>query len=93
MYTSGKTIIYQGYSEKDKTPVILKTFKSNYSTAEGNFKLKNEYRILKNLEVKGILEAYELVKHGDIFVLVLEYFTGECLKKFTDSNQVQLNIF
>ncbi|WP_459195426.1 ATP-binding protein [Wukongibacter baidiensis] len=93
LYTSGKTIIYKGYIEKDNTPVILKTFKDDYSITEGNLRLENEYRILKKLEVKGVLKAYDLVKHAEGFILVLEGFTGESLKEFLDSNQVQLNVF
>ncbi|WP_432403101.1 diguanylate cyclase [Wukongibacter sp. M2B1] len=93
LYTSGRTIIYQGYYEKDKTPVILKTFKTDYSITKGNLRLKNEYCILKNLDAKGILKAYKLVKYGERFVLVLEGFTGECLKEFINSNRVQLEVF
>lgn len=88
IFTSGKTTIYRGYAKKDETPVILKTFSTKYSMLEGNTRLKHEFNVMKNLDIEGVLKTYELVKYGDRLFLVMEYFSGICLKNLIDSNEI-----
>lgn len=75
-----RTVIYRAIRE-DGRPVILKTIKSEYPTHRDLFRIRHEYKILKELNISGIPRAYGLEKHNNGFALVLESFKGKSLRE------------
>ena len=49
--------------------------------------MKNEYEILKKLDHKSILKAYDIVVNNNMINLKLEYFKGTTLlEKYKNKN-------
>ncbi len=93
LYKGKRTIVYKGYSLKEDTPVILKTIQGEHFFPEDIARLRHEYEITKDLDIKGIVRPYGLQKYGNGLVLVLEDFGGISLKKIINSHGIETDVF
>ncbi|GAB4530728.1 MAG: AAA family ATPase [Pleurocapsa sp.] len=75
-------IIYRGVRKSDSLPVIIKTLNNDYPDLEAISTLKDEYKLLKNIDTSGIVCPYELRTFGNNLALILEDFAGESLERF-----------
>ncbi|MEG4105396.1 AAA family ATPase [Microcoleus sp. S13_C5] len=87
------TVIYRGVRESDLTPVIVKTLKAEYPTIEEIARLRHEYKILKTLDIAGIIKAYSLEKHNNGLALILEDFGGDSLKNLIAAKNLEISEF
>ncbi|MBE9224226.1 AAA family ATPase [Phormidium sp. LEGE 05292] len=85
VHSGGKTVIYRGQRETDKTSVIVKTLRSEYPTLEEITRLRHEYKIMQPLHLAGVIQPYELKDYQHSLALVLEDFPGITLKDFISS--------
>ncbi|MFB2923034.1 trifunctional serine/threonine-protein kinase/ATP-binding protein/sensor histidine kinase [Aerosakkonema funiforme] len=90
VHYSGKTIIYRGQRETDKTSVIVKTLRSEYPTLEEITRLRHEYKIMQPLHLTGVIKPYELKDYQHSLALVLEDFPGVTLKQFITTRSSNL---
>lgn len=93
IYTGTRTTVYQGVREQDKTPVILKILHNEYPTPAELAKFKQEYQILENLDVLGIVKAYSLEKYGNSLALILEDLGGQSLGQYLAENTLSITEF
>ncbi len=82
IYQSIHTIIYKALRESDRQPVILKSLRSEYPKLEQVTRLRQEYQLTKNLKIKGIVKALDLIAFDNKFALVLEDFNGISLQDY-----------
>jgi histidine kinase len=75
LYDGRFTNVYRAQARPDGTPVVLKVLKP-WANPD---RIHHEYSILKGLDVKGIVRAYELLEQGREVTLVLEDCGGEPL--------------
>ncbi|HSF76855.1 MAG TPA: AAA family ATPase, partial [Microcoleus sp.] len=87
------TVIYRGVRESEPTPVIVKTLKAEYPTIEEIARLRHEYKILKTLDIAGIIKAYSLEKHNNGLALILEDFGGDSLKNLITAKHLEISKF
>ena len=87
------TVIYRGVRESDLIPVIVKTLKSEYPTIEEIARLRHEYKILKTLDIAGIIKAHSLEKHNNGLALILEDFGGDSLKNLITAKHLEISEF
>ncbi|MBW4682142.1 MAG: AAA family ATPase [Microcoleus vaginatus WJT46-NPBG5] len=87
------TIIYRGVREPDLTSVIVKTLKAEYPSLEALTRLRHEYKILKPLNIEGIVKPYSLENYRNGLALILEDFSGTSLKNLLAIQKIQLRIF
>ena len=79
LHSGVKSLVYRGYREADKQPVIVKLLKSEYPTLEEVTRLRNEYKIAQPLDSSSITKVYSLENYRNSFALILEDFGGSSL--------------
>jgi len=81
IYESNKSLVYRCTRESDQLSVIHKVLRVDYPTPEEQRRYQQEYEILSNLSLEGVIKVYDLQKYQNNLVLVLEDFGGKSLKK------------
>ena len=66
--------------------------KKEYPTSEELARFRLEYEITRNLQIEGTIEVYELKKHKNTLVMVLEDVSGKTLNTLI-SQKLDLNEF
>jgi serine/threonine protein kinase len=72
VYESANSIVYRGEREQDNQVVILKVLKEDYPTPSELTRYKQEYEIIRNLNIDGVVKAYGLESYQRTLVLILE---------------------
>ncbi|MCV6636101.1 AAA family ATPase [Candidatus Albibeggiatoa sp. nov. NOAA] len=82
---SNNSVVYRGQNKKNHQAVILKMFKQDYPTATELNRYRQEYDILKQLNLSGVIKAYKVEKYQHSLMLVLEDFGGMSLREWIKS--------
>lgn len=93
VFESDRTLIHQGIRIADGIPVIIKLSASQYPTQLELARLKNEYEVLKRLDIGGVSKAYSLEKLHNGLALILESFDGSPLSEFIRPTPIDLPLF
>ena len=80
LYEGNNSIVYRGQRQHDNLPVILKMLKQDYPSPEALNRYRQEYDITRSLENSGVIKVYNLQRHENTLVIILEDFGGEALK-------------
>lgn len=80
IYESANSLVYRGILNKNQQPVILKLLKEDYPTPAELYRYQQEYEITCRFNFQGTIKAYEMRKHHNTQVMLLEDFGGESLK-------------
>jgi predicted ATPase/signal transduction histidine kinase/CheY-like chemotaxis protein len=81
IYSCSKTVVYRGFRQTDKQPVIIKTLGCDYPCLQDVAQIKQEYQIVQNIGITGIVKAEALVHNGNNYALILEDFGGKSLSE------------
>ena len=85
------SIIYRAFHQDQSKDVILKTLRNQYPSGEEIARFKQEYQITKSLNnIKGVINALDIVEHQNIFAIVLDDIAGDSLKRELDSVQLEV---
>ena len=60
IYSSSETLVFRGIREKDKISVVIKFLRHDYPKFDKLVQFRNEYTIIKNLNISGIIKTYGL---------------------------------
>ncbi len=93
LYEGTISVVYRGVRKHDNKSVILKTHKSSLPLRRELYRLRNEYEILKDFDIQGVIKTYGLESLDKNDVLILEDFKGVTLKSYLQSNQLELREF
>ncbi len=91
IYESANSNVYRAIASSRALPVVLKVLKQDYPTPSELTRYKQEYEIMRSLEIDGAIKAYSLVPYGNALAIVIEDFGGSSLdilmglQKFTIS--------
>src|SRR5258706_10558509 len=80
LHEGSDTLVHRGIRKADKLNVVLKTPKSASPGPREIAKLIHQYEIIKDIQIPGIIAAYDMERHQDGAWLVLEDFDGYSLK-------------
>ena len=80
IYESANSLVYRGVRKKDNQPVILKVLKEDYPTPVELTRYRQEYEITHDLDLAGVVKAYDIEKYQNTLVIILEDFGGESIK-------------
>ncbi len=83
-----ETVVYQ--AKKKQELVAIKLLKSQYPTLEEISRLRHEYKVIKDLNIQGVIKCYGLKKYQNGFVLILEDFGGYSLSQILGSRQLTI---
>lgn len=93
LHESDNSLIYRGQRVVDDRPIILKILKELYPPLSKIARFKREFDItreLKQNEVKGIVDVYDLFSHNAQWVMVVEDFGGNTIGRLGLSGQLEL---
>ena len=93
IYESARFVIYRGRQEIDNKAVVLKLLNEEFPSPESLAKFKREYEMTRKIDLDGVVKAYDLVRHSNSFVMVLEDFGGESLLKIFSGKSLLLRDF
>jgi predicted ATPase/signal transduction histidine kinase/tRNA A-37 threonylcarbamoyl transferase component Bud32 len=83
IYVGTRTLVYRGYRESDRLPVILKLMHKEYPKFDEIIQFRNQYTITKNLNISGIVKPLSLEPYKNGYLLVMEDIGGISLKEYT----------
>ncbi|MBD2355543.1 AAA family ATPase [Tolypothrix sp. FACHB-123] len=86
IYTGNKTLVYRGIREEDQKSVIIKLMRNEYPTFAEIAQFRNQYNIIKNLDLKGIVKPLVLENYRNGYALIMEDFGGVSLKEWQSSH-------
>jgi histidine kinase len=93
VYLDNHYTIYRAIHLSDRTTVVIKTINPQVANPKAKLWLKNEYKILCQVNIEGIVNSSELEKEQKNLVLISENFTGEYFNYFLDTIQVTTKDF
>ncbi|MEP0916180.1 AAA family ATPase [Leptolyngbya sp. DQ-M1] len=74
LYQGSRTLVYRAVRIADQTPVILKRLRHEASSLEEQVRFRNQYTLVKQLEIPGIVKVIGLESCAEGDVLVMEDF-------------------
>ncbi|GAX40391.1 multi-sensor signal transduction multi-kinase [Tolypothrix sp. NIES-4075] len=93
IYSGNRTLVYRGLRECDRQLVIIKLLNSEYPSFSELVQFRNQYTIAKNLNIPGIVKAYNLETYRNSYALVMEDFGGISLKEWKIGKSNSLSEF
>ena len=87
IYDSTNSNVYRGIRQEDNQPVILKILKEDYPTPSELTRYKQEYEITRNLNLDGVIKAYELKPYQMTLCIILEDLGASCLKQLMNERR------
>ncbi|WP_437281310.1 AAA family ATPase [Sorangium sp. So ce375] len=87
---SSDAVLYGGYRNTDRAPVVIKIPKSDCPDPRVLAKLRHEYGILRDLSLAGVVKTHGLERHGSSLALILEDFGGSPLNVVLKTRRLDL---
>jgi diguanylate cyclase (GGDEF)-like protein/PAS domain S-box-containing protein len=75
------TSVYRARREPDGVPVVLKSLKSKYPSAEDTARFTHEYEVTAALNLEGVIRVIGFERHPHKLAMVLEDFGGISLDR------------
>ena len=82
IYESSASLVYRGITIQDGRAIIVKMLKQDYPSAQELTRYKQEYEIIRSLNLKGVVKAYSQQNYQRTLVILLEDFGGESLEQW-----------
>jgi len=73
------TLVYRAVRRADETPVVLKILRNAYATPLERASFQWEYELLRDLDIPGVVRAYDLTSYESCPVIVLQELGGQSL--------------
>lgn len=90
IYESPNSLVYRAIHSQNHQLLILKILKKDYPTPSELTRYKQEYEITRSLTLEGVVKAYDLHRHQNSLLMLLEDFGGESLKILTGKHKFTL---
>ncbi|MEO1374090.1 MAG: AAA family ATPase, partial [Cyanobacteria bacterium J06635_10] len=82
LYNGSRTLVYRAIREDDRFPVVIKLLKNLYPNFNELVQFRNQYTIVKNLNIPGIILGYSLEAYQNSYALVMEDMQGVSLGEY-----------
>jgi predicted ATPase/serine phosphatase RsbU (regulator of sigma subunit) len=70
------SLVYRGRKEDEQDTMVIKVLKTRYPSLSDVARYKQEYDLIKSIDLEGVIKTYDLLEHDGTFALVLEDFDG-----------------
>ncbi len=87
IHETKNSIIYRGHKENEAQQCIIKLLRTKYPTPSEIARFRQEYDLIKDLDLKGVIKTFDIIIHGDGFALILEDFDGVSIKSLLDEKE------
>ncbi|BAZ48701.1 serine/threonine protein kinase and signal transduction histidine kinase with GAF and PAS/PAC sensor [Nostoc sp. NIES-4103] len=81
IYESSNSLVYRGIRE-DGVEIVVKMLKLDYPSPQELTRYRQEYKIIRSLNLEGVIKAYSQQDYQRTLVILLEDFGGESLEKW-----------
>ncbi|MEP0873070.1 AAA family ATPase [Trichocoleus desertorum AS-A10] len=78
-YESSVSLVYRGMNEEDGRALVIKVLKQDYPSPQELTRYRQEYAIIRSLNLEGVIKAYSQQAYQRTLVTLLEDFGGESL--------------
>ncbi|QYO68685.1 serine/threonine protein kinase [Leptolyngbya sp. 7M] len=89
IYDGARTLVCRGYQESNQRPVVIKLLKSPYPSFTELVQFKNQYTLMRQLHLPGVVRPYSLEPYQNGFALVMEDFGGISLRDYWANKQAK----
>lgn len=93
LFSGSQSIVYQGFSHRAEKSVIIKCLNTDDPSNEQIARFKREYELIKQLDGKGSVVAYEYVENDNNFAIIMEDYAYPTLKEYLSKNKLSLRQF
>ena len=93
LYESYNSYVFRALQKDPNLPVIIKLLKGEYPNPERIVRLIREYEIMKGIDLKGTVRAYNLEFYKNSCAIIMEDFGGESIKKILEKKRLTLKEF
>lgn len=93
VYESKNSLVYRTRRDSDGQPFILKILKEDHPSVEELARYKQEYEILRSLDLEKVVKSYGLEKYENTLFIVIEDFGADSLKILTAQRKLGLEEF
>ena len=81
IYARSKTVVYRALREIDGQSVIIKSLRTDYPSLKDIAQIRQEYEMVKNLDIPGVVKPLGLETYSNGIALILEDFGGISLER------------
>jgi predicted ATPase/serine phosphatase RsbU (regulator of sigma subunit) len=74
------SVDYRGRKENERGTVLVRLLKAKFPSQSEIARFKQEYELIRSLDLDGIVKTHEVLEYNDSFALVQEDFDGVSLK-------------
>jgi serine/threonine protein kinase len=93
LYESECTIVYRGYRNQDRLPLVLKVLKAEAATKEKLAAFEHEFDITSKLDLPAVVKSIALTDDDGRRVMVMEDLGGQSLDRILDPSPPALEPF
>ena len=85
IHESSAAVVYRGRRVSDGARVVIKRSLGHSVSVRQLTRYRNEYELLRSLDCRGVVKAYDLLRHDGHVALVLEDLPGTSLRVWIES--------
>jgi diguanylate cyclase (GGDEF)-like protein len=93
IHETRSSIIYRGHKQNEPQPVIIKLLKTAYPTPSEIARFKQEYNLVRSLDMQSIIKIFDLVEYDNKYAIIEEDFGGISLKEKIKDEKLELKPF
>src|SRR4030042_487655 len=93
IHETRNSVIYRGQKENQPQSLIIKVLKTKYPTPSEIARFKQEYNLITNLSIEGVIKTYDLVEHDNNYAIIEEDFDGTSLREIIQSKKLDIQSF
>ncbi|HPK21365.1 MAG TPA: diguanylate cyclase [Smithella sp.] len=90
IHETRNSVIFRGYKETEGLPLIIKLLKTINPTSSEIARFKQEYNLVKSLDVDNIVKIVDLVDYDNQYAIIEEDFGGISLKDSLKGKELDL---
>jgi predicted ATPase/predicted signal transduction protein with EAL and GGDEF domain len=85
IHDSSAAVVYRARRDSDGARVVVKRSQGHSVPVRQLTRYRNEYELLRSLDCRGVVKAYDLLRHDGHVALVLEDLPGRSLRAWIES--------
>lgn len=87
------SIVFHGKTSQSGEPVIIKLLKTRYPSQSELVRFKQEYDVIKNLDIEGVIKVIALVEENNLIAIIEEDIQGIAMKDVIKTKSLDLPRF
>lgn len=90
IHETRNSVIFRGNKETEDLPLIIKLLKTTNPTSSEVARFKQEYNLVRNLNIDNIIKIFDLVEYDNQYAIIEEDFGGVSLKDLLTRKELDL---